>query len=132
MVCPFCEVGRFEREVLETLDAFYKCNVKLTKQQARFLSPLFHKNGIVRTESLLGAVWYDYPDGEPEWAENALKVQLHKIRQKMKVAGLALKIHPVKGVGYVMEKFEESPLMTLAVNLLVALLCIYPAAKFMS
>ena len=104
--CPHCELGQFEREVLETMDFFYDRGVALTKQQGRLMAAIFGKKGVVRTESLINAIWYDCPNGEPEYAENIIKVHLSKIRKKAAAAGLLLRIQPFWGVGYAAERPE--------------------------
>ena len=131
MTCPHCEFGKFERQVNETFNAFFAYGITLTNQQTRLMTPLYHIKGVCRTESLINAIWYDVPTGEPDYAENIIKVHISKIRKKINVVGAPFKITPVWGMGYTFEGQPEGKVLrAVGVSLAAALLFIYPLSTF--
>jgi DNA-binding response OmpR family regulator len=131
MTCPHCELGRFEREVTETFDAFFAHGIILTKQQTRLMAKLYHDRGVSRTESLISAIWYDVPTGEPEYAENIIKIHISKVRKKIRATGAPFKITPVWGLGYTFERPPEGKVLrAVGASLALTLLCIYPLSNF--
>jgi len=139
MTCPYCETGKSERQVVETWDFFHSYGVDLTRQQVRIMAELLSKQGAVRTESIIGALWYDAPNGEPEYAENIIKVHISKVRKKIAEANMPFQIKPIWGIGYQAirevrsaEHSQGKVLKSIAVSLIFMLLCAYPFASFIS
>ena len=124
MACPFCESGQLRDEALEAVEFFHERGVHLSPNESICLSVLMKSTGIVRSTLLIDHMWGADPNGGPDDVQNNLKVYISKCRQKIKAAKLPWNLRVIYGTGYVLEKA--------AVSLSFILLCIYPAAKFMS
>jgi DNA-binding winged helix-turn-helix (wHTH) protein len=72
-------------------------SVRLAPQQARLVAILARTGRPVSTEALIVSLW---PDDEPYWANNALKVHIHQLRKAGRRAGLVPFIATQWGCGY--------------------------------
>ena len=127
MACPFCEPSRFEKDVIAAHDLFYERGVRLTGQQARCMAALLGKDGTIRVDMLMAAIWGERD--EPENAQQVLRVQITKCRKKITEAGLPWKIHSTFGLGYALDRSGGKQLRAIAVSLLLTLCAIYPFSK---
>jgi DNA-binding response OmpR family regulator len=76
---------------------------RLTPCEHAILMCLVQRRGkMIRHDTVIGALWE--PDDEPEWARDAMKVHLCRLRAKLKAVGAATTIDNVWGAGYVLSE----------------------------
>jgi len=119
MACPFCEPGRFQKDVIETYDLFHRRGVHLTRQENLAMTALLARNGVVTMDNMIAAMWGERD--EPGDVTQVVRVQVTKCRKKIEAAGLPWKIHSAFGVGYALDKNEGKRIRGMAVSLVLTI-----------
>lgn len=88
--------------VFDTTDRDIRINdlrVDLSRLEASALEILLRRSGRVVPKSALEESLYGFSE---EVGSNAVEVVLHRLRKKMQAAGSSVRIHTLRGIGYVL------------------------------
>lgn len=100
--CPNCGCRLHERSVGDDFEG-----VHFPEKQRRILKVLVEaRGGTVPFERLVDAMYYDHPDGGPEYAKTCLGVRITHMRKVLKPLGY--QIFTYKKVGYWLEKATQA------------------------
>ncbi|MBA2409938.1 MAG: response regulator [Gammaproteobacteria bacterium] len=80
--------------------------VDLSRQELAVLEQLMRRQGRVVPRAVLEEKLYGF-DAEP--ASNPVPVHVHHLRRRLEEAGVSIRIHTVRGIGYLLAEVDAAP-----------------------